>query len=215
MKRLRRILIIIVFLAVVVIMVLLNQKQVATEANGWNLILVNEDYYIPEDYQVTLVKLDNGERVDERICPALLEMFEEAEKDDVYMVVADGYRSHKEQEEVLKEKTKEYQKRVLIPWIAKMMAEKWVAIPGTSEHQLGIAVDINADAIHSSGQQVYQWLSNHAYEYGFIQRYPSDKSNITGINYEPWHYRYVGEDVAKEMFETDICLEEYLETHSQ
>ena len=76
MKRLRRILIIIVFLAVVVIMVLLNQKQVATEANGWNLILVNEDYYIPEDYQVTLVKLDNGERVDERICPALLEMFE-------------------------------------------------------------------------------------------------------------------------------------------
>lgn len=215
MKRLRRILIIIVFLAVVVIMVLLNQKQVATEANGWNLILVNEDYYIPEDYQVTLVKLDNGERVDERICPALLEMFEEAEKDDVYMVVADGYRSHKEQEEVLKEKTKEYQKRVLIPWIAKMMAEKWVAIPGTSEHQLGIAVDINADAIHSSGQQVYQWLFNHAYEYGFIQRYPSDKSNITGINYEPWHYRYVGEDVAKEMFETDICLEEYLETHSQ
>ena len=215
MKRLRRILIIIVFLAVVVIMVLLNQKQVATEANGWNLILVNEDYYIPEDYKVTLVKLDNGERVDERICPALLEMFEEAEKDDVYMVVADGYRSHKEQEEVLKEKTKEYQKRVLIPWIAKMMAEKWVAIPGTSEHQLGIAVDINADAIHSSGQQVYQWLFNHAYEYGFIQRYPSDKSNITGINYEPWHYRYVGEDVAKEMFETDICLEEYLETHSQ
>lgn len=215
MKRLRRILIIIVFLAVVVIMVLLNQKQVATEANGWNLILVNEDYYIPEDYQVTLVKLDNGERVDERICPALLEMFEEAEKDDVYMVVADGYRSHKEQEEVLKEKTKEYQKRVLIPWIAKMMAEKWVAIPGTSEHQLGIAVDINADAIHSSGQQVYQWLFNHAYEYGFIQRYPSDKSNITGINYEPWHYRYVGEDVAKEMFETDICLEEYLETHSR
>ena len=215
MKRLRRILIIIVFLAVVVIMVLLNQKQVATEANGWNLILVNEDYYIPEDYKVTLVKLDNGERVDERICPALLEMFEEAEKDDVYMVVADGYRSHKEQEEVVKEKTKEYQKRVLIPWIAKMMAEKWVAIPGTSEHQLGIAVDINADAIHSSGQQVYQWLSNHAYEYGFIQRYPSDKSNITGINYEPWHYRYVGEDVAKEMFETDICLEEYLETHSQ
>ena len=195
--------------------VLSQNKEFATEQNGWNLILVNQDYYIPEDYKVTLVKLDNGERVDERICPALLEMFEEADKDDVYMVVADGYRSHKEQEEVLKEKTKEYQKRVLIPWIAKMMAEKWVAIPGTSEHQLGIAVDINADAIHSSGQQVYQWLFNHAYEYGFIQRYPSDKSNITGINYEPWHYRYVGEDVAKEMFETDICLEEYLETHSQ
>ena len=134
------------------------------------------------------------------------------------MVIADGYRSYKEQEEVLEEKTQEYQRKVFFTCIARGMASRWVAIPGSSEHQLGIAVDINGDAVHSSGNEVYNWLSTHAHEYGFVQRYPSDKSEITGINYEPWHYRYVGEEVAKEMYEKGVCLEEYLEyleNHSQ
>lgn len=110
------------------------------------------------------------------------------------------------------EKVEEYQKKVLLKFVAEYFAEKWVAVPGTSEHQLGIAVDINADSAYSTGAQVYTWLENHAYEYGFVQRYPSDKTDITGINYEPWHYRYVGKDVAKEMQEKNICLEEYIES---
>ena len=89
------------------------------------------------------------------------------------------------------------------------MAEKWVAIPGTSEHQLGIAVDINPD-YEKSGKEVYAWLAENAHEYGFINRYPEDKVHITGIMNEPWHYRYVGENAAKEMYEQRICLEEYL-----
>lgn len=212
MKKLRGVLIV-VTLSITAILVcwMLNRKPVAEDSLGWNLLLVNEDYYIPEDYQVTLITLDNGERVDTRIYSALMEMFEAAESESVYMFVADGYRSEKEQQELMDEKTKEYQERVILPFVAEQLAEKWVAIPGTSEHQLGMAVDINADINRSSSAEVYNWLAKNAYKYGFIQRYPSDKTEVTGIRYEPWHYRYVGEEAAKEIFEKEICLEEYIE----
>ena len=84
-----------------------------------------------------------------------------------------------------------------------------MAVPGTSEHQIGMAVDINPD-YDKSGREVYEWLANNAHEYGFIRRYPEDKVKITGIMNEPWHYRYVGETAAKEIYEQGICLEEYL-----
>lgn len=211
MRKLRAILVILVLVALLVLNLLMNRREVASEAHGWNLILVNEDYYIPKDYAVELVTLDNGERVAKRIHSPLQEMFEAAEAEGIFMVVADGYRTQEEQQEIMDEKVEEYQERVFVKPIAEWMAEKWVAIPGTSEHQLGMAVDINADAMRSSGPEVYDWLAEHAHEYGFIQRYPSDKVDITGISYEPWHYRYVGADVAKEIFEAGICLEEYIE----
>lgn len=95
---------------------------------------------------------------------------------------------------------------------AKKLAEQWVAIPGTSEHQLGIAVDINADTTKSSSDDVYKWLEENAHTYGFIKRYPSNKTDITGIINEPWHYRYVGKEVASEIYSQGICLEEYIDT---
>jgi len=85
-----------------------------------------------------------------------------------------------------------------------------VAVPGTSEHQLGIAIDINGDGSNSSSEVVYDWLANNAYKYGFILRYPSDKVEITKTQFEPWHYRYVGEKAAGEIYSQGICLEEYL-----
>lgn len=191
--------------------VLSQNKEFATEQNGWNLILVNQDYYIPEDYKVELESFDNGEAVDYRIYEALQEMFNDAKDDDVYMFVAEGYRIQKEQQELMDEKVEEYQERFLVEFLAKWQAKRWVAIPGTSEHQLGLAVDINADISKSSSQEVYSWLAENAHEYGFIQRYPADKTEITGISYEPWHYRYVGEDVASEIYEEGICLEEYIQ----
>ena len=91
-----------------------------------------------------------------------------------------------------------------------------MAVPGTSEHQLGLAVDIIAssyqvldEAQENTAEQ--QWLMANAHHYGFILRYPSEKSAITGIGYEPWHYRYVGKAAAKEIFEQGLCLEEYLQ----
>ena len=93
------------------------------------------------------------------------------------------------------------------------MAEKYVAIPGTSEHQLGLSVDINADQTKCSSEKVYSWLDNNAYKYGFIKRYPSSKSYITGINNEPWHYRYVGKEAAATIKKQNLCLEEYLKKY--
>ncbi len=190
-----------------------KRTEYATDTNGWNLILVNEDYHVPQNYAVKLTKLDNGERVDARIYPALQDMFDAAEEEGIYMIVREGYRTQEDQQKLMDEKVEEYKDKVQVKFVAKWYAEKWVAFPGTSEHQLGIAVDINADGINSSGSEVYNWLEEHAHEYGFVQRYPEDKTEITGINYEPWHYRYVGEDVAKEMFEEDVCLEEYIEVN--
>ncbi|MBP3292640.1 MAG: M15 family metallopeptidase, partial [Clostridia bacterium] len=98
---------------------------------------------------------------------------------------------------------------------AEAEAGKWVAIPGTSEHQTGLAVDIVALSYQllDRGQEdtaEQKWLMENSYKYGYILRYPTDKSDITGIYYEPWHYRYVGKDVAKELYESGLCLEEYL-----
>lgn len=91
------------------------------------------------------------------------------------------------------------------------LAEKWVALPGTSEHQLGMAVDINPARDQAKADQLYEWLNHNSYKYGFILRYPADKTEITGTIYEPWHYRYVGKEAAAEIYARGLCLEEYLE----
>ena len=97
---------------------------------------------------------------------------------------------------------------------SRAMAEEWVAVPGTSEHELGLAVDINADKDNSSNDEVYEWLYKNAYRYGFILRYPIGKTSVTGIDYEPWHYRYVGTDYSEEIAESGLCLEEWLERNA-
>ena len=162
------------------------------EDNGWNLILVNRDNYIPDDYEVELTKLSNGQKVDSRIYPKLQEMFDEARREGLGLFVAAGYRTREKQQELLDEKIREYENEGKTKKEAEKLAKEWVAVPGTSEHQLGIAVDINADTKISTRDEVYSWLSKNAYKYGFIQRYPSDKKDITGVINEPWHYRYVG-----------------------
>ena len=98
-------------------------------------------------------------------------------------------------------------------FVAKEKALDWVAQPGTSEHQLGIAVDINPDYSVTKGLGFYEWLSKNAHKYGFINRYPADKVEITGISNERWHYRYVGEKVARIIYEENLCLEEYIDKY--
>ena len=188
-----------------------DTRTYATTEHGWELILVNRDHYIPEDYEVTLLKLSNGERVDERIYPELQQMFDDARATGLALYVAHGYRTSAEQKLLLEQKRKAYEAEGKSPEEAKELAEKWVAVPGTSEHQLGIAVDINADEEKCKAEDVYSWLAKNAHKYGFINRYPADKTEITGIIYEPWHYRYVGKSAAAEMYEKGICLEEYIE----
>ena len=186
--------------------------HVASEDNGWNLILVNRDSYIPDDYQVELTELSNGKKVDSRIYPELQEMFNDARAQGYGLFVREGYRTQEEQQQLMDEKIEAYENEGKSKSEAKKLAEQWVAIPGTSEHQLGIAVDINADTTKSSSDDVYNWLAENAHTYGFIKRYPSNKTDITGVINEPWHYRYVGKEVASKIYSQGICLEEYIDT---
>lgn len=178
--------------------------------NEWYLTLVNRRNPIQSSENIDVVELSNGERVDSRIYPHLQRMFDDMRAEGIYPVVASGYRTQAEQQEIYDNKVAEYVRAGYSELEAKELTEKWVAMPGTSEHQLGLCVDINADGVHSYGNEVYDWLLKNAYKYGFIKRYPDDKTDITGISNEPWHYRYVGTDAAEEIHRRGICLEEYL-----
>ena len=188
-----------------------NKTTTATAAPTNDVILVNKWHPIPENYVVDLVELSNGQSVDISIYPALQEMFDTARANGIYPVVASGYRTAEKQQLLMDEKIAAYTAEGFSSDKAVKKAKEWVAIPGTSEHQLGIAVDINADGTNSTADEVYGWLAQNAHKYGFICRYPAGKTTITGVNHEPWHYRYVGIDIATKIYQQNICLEEYLE----
>ena len=187
-------------------------RREADTSFGWNLILVNDDYCVPRNYEVELTELSNGEKVDSRIYPQLQQMFDDARAEGLELFVREGYRTTQDQKDIMNERIQQYQDEGYSRGEAKKLAKEYVAEPGTSEHELGIAVDINADTSKCSADAVYTWLANNAYKYGFIKRYPDDKTEITGVNNEPWHYRYVGVDAALEMQKKGLCLEEYIET---
>ena len=174
----------------------------------WNLVLVNRTHPVPEDWEVTTVQLPNGTAVDERIYVPLMEMFEAARGVNAGMLpnVESGYRSAKRQQEIFDSYMANYLAQGWSEAGARAETEKWVAVPGTSEHQLGIAVDVSG-AVYA----IYGWLQQHCWEYGFIHRYPPDKTDITGYSGEEWHYRYVGKEAAREIHELGLTLEEYLE----
>lgn len=190
-----------------------QENSVANTSGEWNLILVNRSHYIPNNYQVELTELSNGKKVDSRIYPKLQQMFDDARSEGLSLFVREGYRTTKEQQQIMQDKIKEYENQGYSKNKARKMAEEYVATPGTSEHQLGLSVDINADTTKCSSDKVYQWLDENAYKYGFVKRYATDKVTITGISNEPWHYRYVGDETAKVMKEENLCLEEYLQKY--
>lgn len=179
--------------------------------HGWDLVLVNAEYSLPKNWDGELTELSNGERVDARIYPELQRMFDDMRAQGAYPVVASGYRSREEQQDEMDGKIAELNTQGFTPSEAEEEALKWVAAVGHSEHQTGLAVDINADGVNSTGEEVYDWLAANAWQYGFILRYPAGKTEITGTAYEPWHYRYVGQDAAQDIHQRGLCLEEYWE----
>lgn len=182
----------------------------------WNLYIVNPWNSLPEDYEVSLKAIEKGHFVDERCYDDLKVMLEDCRAEGLSPYICSSYR------------TQEYQEGLFQQNVDKLMAQGYseadaqaetatcIAVPGTSEHQLGLAVDIvdihdqNLDKSQED-TAVQKWLMENCWRYGFILRYPTDKSDVTGIIYEPWHYRYVGKDAAKEIYEQGVCLEEYLE----
>lgn len=181
---------------------------------GWQLTLVNNDTPICENCSVILTALDNGQAVDCRIYPQLQKMFDDARSQGIYPTITSSFRTSKDQQEILESKYEHYQKIGYSDKKAKAYAEEWVAMPGTSEHELGLCVDIASGDSSVTNEDVWNWLSKNSYKYGFIQRYTSEKQDITGIIPEEWHFRYVGKKAAEEMHENDLCLEEYLQMAS-
>lgn len=161
-----------------------SERLFFRQSKEWNLILINSDHSIPKGYEVMLVEAEEGKYVDERIYASLNSMFVAAREDGVYPVIRDAYRSEEEQQKILDDKVKAYQAEGYPEFLAKEFAKDWVAEPGNSEHQLGLAVDINADKSLSTNDAVYQWFADHAYAYGFILRYPEDKVFNLSIFYE-------------------------------
>jgi len=180
-------------------------------------ILVNKENKLPKNYvpnNLIMTDLNEGNfhkyldsnlkpMIDINVFDSFLKMQEKALEDGFYFIIDSGYRSYEYQEKIyeknINEKGLEY-------------ANNFVAKPGTSEHQTGLACDI---AIFRNGkyddnlkESEINWLKNNAYKYGFILRYPEGKEHITGYNYEPWHYRYVGE-LAEFLYKNNLTLEEY------
>ncbi|MBQ2753714.1 MAG: M15 family metallopeptidase [Firmicutes bacterium] len=178
----------------------------------WSLILINPWNTVPEGYEVELTDLKGGQKVDSRIYPLLQEMFDDARKEGIKPYIYSSYRTHEYQQYLYDKEIEDYKAKGYSYEEAEAIAKTWVAYPGTSEHQVGLAIDITSEnKDKQSPEIVWEWLEKNSYKYGFILRYTEEKMDITGINPEPWHFRYVGKKAAKEIYEKGICLEEYLE----
>ncbi|WP_455792164.1 M15 family metallopeptidase [Clostridium butyricum] len=176
-----------------------------------DVILVNGDYgvgdYKPEKLVVPNIEFNDDscneeKKVSYEIKERLENMINDAKSDNVVLIGNSAYRSYKSQKEV-------YNNRVNA--VGRKKAEDYVAKPGFSEHQTGLCIDVtNRDKYFVKGTEEADWIANNCYKYGFIIRYPEGKENITGISYEPWHIRYVGKEIAKQIHNKGITLEEYL-----
>ena len=182
------------------------------------LVLVNPWNSIDEDYAPQLVTVEDGFRLDRRCADALRRMLFDCREAGHFPVICSAYRTQEYQQELFDKKLE----RVLATGVsleeAPEIAARSVAVPGTSEHQLGLAVDI-IDYFYTNldeGQErteTQKWLMENCGNYGFILRYPNGTTDITGVIYEPWHYRYVGRATAREIGELGVTLEEYLSIH--
>lgn len=181
------------------------------EKCDFNLIVVNKDNELPTNFRENLVDF-RGAKVDKRIADNLSKMMDDAASDSVNLWISSGYRSVKLQAEIMDDEISKNIREGHSREEAEELAKKLVAEPGKSEHHTGLAIDFNGVSDDFYNTDAYKWLIENAQNYGFILRYPESKKDITGINFEPWHFRYVGVSAAKAMHGKDICLEEYIDS---
>lgn len=190
--------------------------ETSFDLNAWNLLLVNKQHPIPEDYELKLGVIKGSMKCDERIIPELTEMMQDAKKDGITLVVCSPYRDMSRQDMLFNRKIKNYMKKNISFLEAYKETVQAVTIPGASEHQIGLAIDIISSTYTAleegfADTAAGEWLATHCQDYGFILRYPKGKEEITGIEFEPWHFRYVGKDAATIIMKDNLTLEEFVQ----
>lgn len=191
----------------------IRANKLAPEIGSYMVLLNKTNYipssYIPDNLVSTTVRRNKEIELVKEVSDKVTEMFNDAEKDGLYIYLASGYRSYFYQEGI-------FSRRVSSHGFSE--AETVVAIPGQSEHQTGLAIDITNEAMgfrldqDFDEQAEFEWMMDNCYKYGFILRYRDGKEEQTGYIYEPWHYRYIGDvEAAKMIMENEFILEEYFE----
>lgn len=181
----------------------------------WQLLLVNDWNPLPAGYDsdVSFTTVTGGKQMDSRITDAVEQMLKDASAYELAVVSA--YRPKDEQNTLYWRKVKQYTDKGYSDLEAQKVGGTIVKRPGFSEHNCGLAMDVGGSGDYTLEQTfantaAYTWLIDHCADYGFILRFPEGKEDITGVIYEPWHYRYVGVEAAKYIMDNDLCLEEYL-----
>ncbi len=192
----------------------LSPSVTLPDNNSEILILVNKSNHLSKNYEPKDLRKVNSSSALEKAqlrdeaATALETMFKDAKKDGHDLFTRTGYRSYQTQENIFNNNVRKY---------GKEHAETFSANPGSSEHQAGLAVDLSSKGTNYILTQNFatlpegKWVSNNSWKYGFIIRYPENKTHITKYIYEPWHIRYVGKSAAKDIYESDITFEEYLD----
>ena len=185
------------------------------DPDDWRLILVNKQNPVPDDFTVKLSGISDSMQVDERIIADVYRMMDAASDDGVNLMICSAYRSYDRQKTLFNNKINKLMGEGMTYLEAYKVGSMNVTVPGTSEHHLGLALDILTGSYTKMDDgfgdtEAGKWLAENASDYGFILRYPKGKEDITGIVYEPWHFRYVGREYAKDIEERGVCLEEYL-----
>lgn len=191
-------------------------------ADDWRLILVNKQHPIPEDYDFTLATIKGSQKCDERIIDDLLDMMQAAREAGFNLLIISPYRSDARQEWLFDRKIKRYMGKGMSYMDAFKLASQVVMVPDSSEHQIGLSLDIVSDHYNSltNGDPLKEefgdteagiWLEENCARFGFIVRYPKGKEYITSVEYEPWHFRYVGVEAATIIMEQELTLEEFLD----
>jgi D-alanyl-D-alanine carboxypeptidase len=188
--------------------------EILVDTSSWELLLVNDTHPLSPQFKVNLVEIQPGQSVDARIVKDLQDMMAAAENEGYQLHIYSSFRDLKRQQSLFNDCLKRLQEEGLDYQQSFYESKAKLALPGTSEHQTGLAVDIAPKAYfyldeERGGQKEAVWLAENSCRFGFVLRYPKDKENITGIRYEPEHFRYVGKTVAKFLTENDLALEEF------
>ena len=194
----------------------IQSEETVFSKDDWRLVLINKQHSIPEDYEFNLGTIAGGMQCDERILGDLFAMLKAAKEDGVTLTICSPYRSTDRQVMLFDRKIKRYMNRGMSYMEAYQLASQAVTIPGNSEHEIGLALDIVCDTYTSLNEgfgdtEAGKWLAENSRKYGFILRYPKGKEYVTGIEYEPWHFRYVGTEAATIIMDEGITLEEFWE----